>query len=102
MSTLIERLRATRDSGRRTLGGGSISHDGKCEMWGGEPIMVQANPDGGAAADRILALEGALRLLITDCGYHLRKYRPSQLAEAEAILRGSDVVGATAETPATD
>lgn len=42
-----------------------------------------------ATAERdawIAELEGALNLLITDCGYHLRKYRLEQFNEARAIL----------------
>lgn len=59
--TLLERLEAMKDSGLRTIGGGSIGYqsDGtvKTEMWGNEPIMVRANPDGPEAAARIRELE---------------------------------------------
>ena len=54
---LIERLRRRVDSGRRTLGGASMTtdHEGKVvtTSYGGEPIMVLANPDGPAAVDLI-------------------------------------------------
>jgi len=50
----IEELRAKLlrkvDTGKRTLGFGSVSHDGKAAMGGHEPIMALANPDGPEAA----------------------------------------------------
>lgn len=71
MASLIERLRAKKDSGRRALAGGSISSDGTVKMWGGQKSMVLVNPDGPAAADMIEKLatlessptEGALRAI---------------------------------------
>lgn len=60
MDDLVERLRAKVDGGRRTLGGGTVSHDGKFSMWGFEPIMVARNPDGLEAIARITALEASL------------------------------------------
>lgn len=57
---LVERLRAKVDSGRRTLGGGSISADGKATTWGNQLIMVYRNPDGPAAADEIERLTAEL------------------------------------------
>jgi hypothetical protein len=55
---LIERLRAKRDTGRRTLGGGNVWADGRpSEMWGCEPIFDYVNPDGPAAATRLEALQ---------------------------------------------
>lgn len=59
---LLFRLRRQIESGQFAMGGGSISSDGKCEMWGGEPLMIAANPDGEAAAQRIEYLESCLKL----------------------------------------
>ncbi len=54
---MIERLRATYDTGRRTDGTGSVGYglDGqvKYEMTGNEPIMALRNPDGPEAATLI-------------------------------------------------
>jgi hypothetical protein len=53
---LADRLDEKVDSGRRTLGGGSIGVDGKPSMWGGERIMVHRNPDGPEAATLLRSL----------------------------------------------
>lgn len=50
----LPRLREQRDTGRRTMGGGSISTDGGGgKSWGGEVIMAHINPDGPAVASAI-------------------------------------------------
>lgn len=75
LSGLIERLRARRDSGQRTIGGATASADGHFESWGCEPIMVLANPDGPEAADALEALSAeceGLRTLVHESLYHLR------------------------------
>lgn len=60
MNELIERLRRKVDTGKRTMGGGSVSHDGKAEMWGNHPIYALANPDGPEAADALATLSAKL------------------------------------------
>lgn len=56
VAAMVERLRASRDSGMRSVGGASISADGSFKSWGGEPIMALVNPDGPAAADMLTTL----------------------------------------------
>jgi hypothetical protein len=63
VDALIERLRAQEDSGRRTMGGASLSSDGTFTSWGCEPIMRARNPDGNAAADLIAAQREALEAI---------------------------------------
>ena len=95
---LCERLREQFDSGLRTIGGGNISSDGKCETWGGEPIMRPANRDGEAAAAMIerLALAAATpapavgdgRVLCDACGEYSHDcscYDPSAVPGAISI-----------------
>jgi hypothetical protein len=57
LKRLAEKLRRVVDTGRRTLGGTIISGNGEVsKIWGSEPIMALANPNGPEAADTILAL----------------------------------------------
>lgn len=60
---LLERLRAKVDSGRRTLGGGTISSDGRSTTWGNERVMVLANRDGPEAANLIESLAAEIAAL---------------------------------------
>jgi hypothetical protein len=53
LEALIPKLRRMVDSGHRTLGGGTVSHDGQSSIWGNEPIMKLANPDGPEIAAAI-------------------------------------------------
>jgi hypothetical protein len=58
LETLIPKLRAMVDSGHRTLGGGTVSYNGISSIWGNEPIMKLANPDGpevAAAIEHVIA-----------------------------------------------
>lgn len=43
------------NSGRRRMGSGNITHDGKFTMEGGESILVLRNPDGDKFANRMKA-----------------------------------------------
>ena len=56
MRAIAEALRREVYSGLRTIGGATLGSDGSYKSWGGEKIMVLANPDGPKAADAILAL----------------------------------------------
>lgn len=55
IKALVAKLTAKQFTGRRTLGGGTISHDGTSTMWGNEPIMELRNPDGPEAAAALTA-----------------------------------------------
>lgn len=56
LRALVERLRRQVQTGRCTLGFGSVSSDGKIDMRGNEPIVALANPDGPAAATALESL----------------------------------------------
>jgi hypothetical protein len=53
---LIERLNAEKFSGRYAMGGATVDANGKGTSWGGERIMERVNPDGPAAATRLVEL----------------------------------------------
>ena len=61
---LVDRLRERIDSGHRTLGGGTVDHNGKGSMWGNHPIMVLRNPNGPEAAAEIERLTAALAVKV--------------------------------------
>jgi hypothetical protein len=65
VADIVERLTATRFSGRFTMGGGSISSDpAKSKTsWGGERIMELVNPDGQSAAAEITVLRATVEEL---------------------------------------
>jgi hypothetical protein len=94
LEALVPKLRRMVDSGHRTLGGGTISHDGKSSTWGNEPIMKLANPDGPEIA---AAIEIFIASLTTPPARSCADEDVARIIDPHAYRSVEDYLGYTAE-----